>query len=235
VAANFILASSQSLNLGSSLTSFNNVTEATIMAWVQLSSLPSSDLTIMAFSTSNSTSTARCSILYRGPSSVFRAVGRRQVYDSSVTVSSTTIPTSSEIYHVCAVFQYNAQILRMYINGIQESTTVAPTWTGATSASNSLRARIAATGSGASFFNGAITDARTYNRALTSQEIYNIYTSRGRDTIVVGLLDRWKLMQGPPGSVINIGDPRSVGSLQGIATPLGSPTWAENLGVSTRK
>ena len=49
------------------------------------------------------------------------------------------------------------------------------------------------------YFSGKLADARVYGRQLTQNEITTIYSARGQDGIVDGLLGRWPLLDAPIG------------------------------------
>jgi hypothetical protein len=232
MAMNFIGTSSQRLTLSSSLSTFQNVTGGTCMCWVSLQgTLPTTETLIMYFSTGTVTTSVRFGISFRGQITRFRAAARRLDANSVSTVDGTTAPVSGTTYHVCAVAEFNNAIMRIYVNGVQENTVAIAGWTAATSNTASLSAYIASNNTG-SYLTGIITDARTYNRALTAQEVFNVYGAKGRDSIVSGMQDRWKMVDGPPGAN---GTPQSIGLLQGWASQTNNPLYADNLGISSRR
>lgn len=49
------------------------------------------------------------------------------------------------------------------------------------------------------FTDGSLADARVYNRQLSQNEIITIYTAKGQDAIVNGLLGRWTMLDAPVG------------------------------------
>lgn len=212
---------------------YQNVTGATLMAWLSVASTPSSELMAVHFSTGSSTSNARLSLSYRGVETRWRVSARRLDANSVSSVNGTSAPSIGQVCHVCGVAEYSNQILRLYVNGVQENTLTITGWTGASSDTASQSARIGSTGTGASYYNGAVTDVRTYNRVLSADEIASIYRARGRDSGVSGLGDRWKLLRGGPGTAFS--SDKSVGPNQADATSgYGPPTYAENMGVAIR-
>ena len=236
MAANFVSASSMSLNLTSSLSTFQNVTGGTMMCWVSLQgTLPTSEVHLINFSVGTSTANARLAITYLNTATKFRASARRLDANAVSSVNGTTTPVIGTIYHVCATAAYNGTTLKIYVNGVQEGTLTVAGWTAASSNTASSGARIGARADVAAggFSNAIITDVRTYNRVLTANEIEIIYNARGGDSVVNGMLDRWKLMDGPLATII--GTSRAIGTLQGAAVAVNSPTYADNLRVVTHR
>lgn len=235
MSANFVSASAQSLNLSNSLASFQNVAGATLMAWVRLTTIPSSELTIAMFSTGASTSNPRVALSYYGASARFRASARRLDANSTSNLLGTTAPAAGTVYHVCGTYAFTGQYLRIYVNGVLENSLNIAGWTANTSNTASLGARIGAYANSSLYMNGVITDVRTYQRVLSAAEIYNVAMCRGGDTLFDTMRDRWRLMGGYPGQIITAGNLPSIGSAQGAAAPLNSPTFGENLGIRSRR
>jgi Concanavalin A-like lectin/glucanases superfamily len=97
---------------------------------------------------------------------------------SQLPITSATSPQIGVWYHVVGVFDDNANMLRIYINGVQESSA---TWNGAigtaslTSTGLVLGRRGKDNISGRDYVNGLIDDVRIYNRALSNDEIKRLY------------------------------------------------------------
>lgn len=232
MAMNFVGSSSQRLTLGGSLSTFKNVTGGTCMCWVNLQgTLPLTETILMYFSTGTTTTSVRLGISFRGQSTRFRVSARRLDANSVSSLDGTTAPVAGTLYHVCGVAEFNSTSLRIYVNGVQENSLSVASWSGATSNTASLSAYIASNNIG-SYVTALITDVRTYNRALTAQQIFNIYGSRGRDSIVQGMQDRWKMVDNSVGSS---GNPQSIGLLQGVASQTNNPLYADNMGISSRR
>lgn len=231
MAMNFVSASSQRLTLSSSLATFQNVTGGTIMCWVNLQgTLPTTETLIYIYSV-NGSGSARFSLSFRGQLTKFRTSARRLDADSVTTVDSTTTVVAGTLYHICAVAEFNNTALRLYVNGVQENSATIAGWTAATSNTASTSAYVASNSTG-SYFNGLVTDVRSYSRALTAQEVLNVYGGRGRDSVVLNMQDRWKMAGDPPGSN---GTPQSIGLLQAWASQTNNPLYAENMGISSRR
>lgn len=52
-------------------------------------------------------------------------------------------------------------------------------------------------------FEGALYDIRLYDRELTAAEVLTIYNSRGKDSIVYGMTNRWTLDEGANGTTLS--------------------------------
>jgi hypothetical protein len=77
--------------------------------------------------------------------------------------------------------------------------------------------------------NGFMADCRLYDRALSAAELQTMYTLRGVDGIVDGLLHRWELREWVPGATAGgAGQAKDSGPGQVNGTPLNSPLGAES-------
>ena len=81
-----------------------------------------------------------------------------------------TVPTGSW-QHI--TFTYSGSVLRAYLNGVQLPTTVT-----STVSTPSVGPRIGESG-GDNFFSGSIDEFRLYNRALSAQEVLDVYNDTG--------------------------------------------------------
>ena len=101
--------------------------------------------------------------------------------DNNYTKYTTSISTGVW-YYVSAVYDATAQTETLYLNGVQVATNSFPglppeAADGTGASSNDLT--IGADTNGTSAVNGAIDDARIYNRALSAKEIWDIYVATG--------------------------------------------------------
>jgi hypothetical protein len=87
--------------------------------------------------------------------------------------SSTTTASNGTWYHL--VMTWNDVSLKLYINGVQEGSTVAKNFT--STFSTTKKAILGATQDATNnrFFNGVIDDLAIYNRVLTAQDITDLY------------------------------------------------------------
>ncbi len=76
-------------------------------------------------------------------------------------------------------------------------------------------------------FDGIISDARLYDRALSAAEMQTVHAVRGRDGIVDGLLHRYLLNEGAPGvAAVGAGLNKDSGPGGIDGTPVASPPFA---------
>jgi len=77
--------------------------------------------------------------------------------------------------------------------------------------------------------NAFMADCRLYDRALSAAELETMYTLRGVDGIVHGLLHRWQLREWAPGATASgAGATKDSGPGQVNGTPINSPLGAES-------
>jgi len=234
VAVDFVLGSLQTAALTSSLGVLRNITGCTLMTWINPTSTAGTEKMMLFFSTGASATNARAAITMRMGTG-FRASARRLDANSVSSVDGTTVPTVGTLCHVCGVFEWNNTVMRIYVNGIQENSLTIAGWTGSSSDTDSSTARMAGRAASDSGTNigGVLDDVRVYNRALTAQEVQIIANSRGRDSIVNGMVERWKLQHASVGS--DMGTAPSIGSNQGGAVGNSTPLIVAALNVSTRR
>lgn len=150
--------------------------------------------------------------------------------DGTTSLDSIGSVSTGTLYHVCAVAEWTNQILRLYINGVQNNSVAVAGWTANCSNTASTAATIG--GRSAEYIDATLDDLRAYNRVLTPNEVANIFGARGRDTVVNGMVERWKLMNASIGS--SMGTSPSIGSNQGGAVGSNSPLIAASLSTVTR-
>lgn len=234
MAATFVLASNQTAALSSSLGVLQNIAGATLMTWVKPVTLTGTERMMLYFSTGTANNSSRAAITMRIGTG-FRCSGRRLDADTVQTVDSTTVPATGTIYHVAGVLDWTNTALRIYVNGVQENSVTVAGWTGNSSNTASLGAQMACrtAGDNATEIDAILDDPRVYNRVLTANEIQDIASARGRDAVVNGMVERWKLMDNSTGSAITTA--RSIGSNQGGAVAANSPLYSAALNTSTRR
>lgn len=151
--------------------------------------------------------------------------------NGKLEVITTTALNDGLWHHIVGVRDNAAALIRVYVDGVQEAT--ASMIGGSYGSLNSSLSAIMgafhnASGGFEEFLDGRVDDARLYvGRALSADEILNIYTARGRDGIVQDLSVRWILNEQPAGTpVTTAGDIKDVGpnGLNGV-TVNSSPTW----------
>ena len=223
-------------SLTGTATTLQSVLGATLSCWCTYTGAPSvNEQVIVNVSTGLSLALARANLSFRHQAGVYRASARRLDADAAVIVDSLT-PISATPTHVVGVFEYNNQIARIYINGVQEATVAVPGWTGATSATAALGAGLGgrADGNATSSMEGLVSDCRVYSRALDPAEIGALYIKQGRDANVFSLGNRFE-MQGVPLNVAFPSCTDSVGALVGTAVGAPVPLGSNYISVPRRR
>jgi hypothetical protein len=228
MAITLVAASSRWINIGDAVASLKNVAAATGCVWAKPTSLVSSGSRgLIGFSTGTSNTIARFTI--EQISGDWQGVARRLDADGASIAAGGT-PAVGTLVHVVVVANYAGGHIKLYLDGQIITTTNVGSWTANTSNTNSNKASLGAEeDGGSSYFDGTIDDARVYTRALSAQEIENMFYSRGSDTIVYGLLHRWKMNESYPGATAS--GTSTVKDTAGTIniTPTNSPVYAEGL------
>lgn len=145
-------------------------------------------------------------------------------------ITLSTVTTNDGVWrHVAIVRDNGAGLYRLYVNGVQDDTTAINNASG--SLNNSDDMLIGAThnsgGSPTEFITGAVEDARQYSRALSADEILNIYTMKGRDGIVDSLVVRYLMNEFPVGALASgAGSVKDSGPNGLNGNPTNTPTYA---------
>jgi hypothetical protein len=124
---------------------------------------------------SNNTSTSNGYMLYQSTEFPYNRVKIFVVTTTLQALDITSLLSTNVWYNI--VGTYNGSFIRLYLNGILDSST---SQTGIT-VSNPSSLIIGKVSYGNSYFNGDIASTQIYNRALSAQEIlqnYNAYKSR---------------------------------------------------------
>jgi hypothetical protein len=230
----FEKGSSNWITLPNDMTSLQNVTGATLCGWLNIESIATSDGHILQLTIGTSTTTPRADIFTRNVGDIIRTLGRRLDADGQSFVDSSS-PTLATTLHVAGVFRYNAQLLEVYFNGVLNASQAVAAWTGSTSNTASQRNSIGASSSAVNFYDGLIHDLRIYNRGLSVAELQTIVTSRGKDSLFDGLVNRWKMTELAPGVTAAAGaSVHDSMNLKNDGTPQNSPVYATWL-VSNRR
>ena len=219
----FTQALVQWYNLGAAFTALQNVPGATLMCW---STFAGSSVNVedraMHVSSGTATGAARLQLAQRQDVVRWRTSGRRLDADVVSSLDSVT-PRGTTKVHLATVARFTTQQFQLYVNGQLETTGAEPTWLGNSSNTASLGAALGASSDGTGTLNGRLEGCRIYQRALSSAEIENIFNARGRDGNVFGMIHRWQLTNGAPGS--NVDTATAVDSGQGArnGTATGTP------------
>lgn len=122
--------------------------------------------------------------------------------DGYTEFSGTSVLAINTWYHVAAVFDFTAQKIFLYVNGIIDNVPAAyPFWGTPTEnvVSNQEAIGSVCDPGASNVIDGKLDDVRVYKRALTANEILTIYNCMGTDGIVNSLRHRFKMI-GPYGS-----------------------------------
>lgn len=235
MAGSFI--SSKYLVLSNSLAATQNQPGFSMAMWVRPATVSATERFLMCFTINGSTTSVRAGLSTYGTGTpyVYRVSSRRLDADSLSTVDSTTAPVAGNLVHLCGTYGWTTGEMTVYVNGVQENSISIPAWNG--NSSNTVAGGgtvcVRPDHTSLTLSNAYIDDLRLYQRELTATEVQIITTARGRDSVVNGLFDRWKLMDGATSSIIST--TASIGSNQGVATSQGSPTYYNALFTVTRK
>lgn len=226
----FVSASAQTIAMGSGSSALQAVYGSTLMCWYYPTTLVA-QASLVGLSNGTATTQSRSKIGALS-SGAIRTGGRCADSNSYQSYDGTAgVVTASSWNHICGVFDYSNQLMIQYCNGAYVSTSATITgWSAApTSDTASIAFNIGSQHNGGSeYSNGAIDDARVYNRVLSSSEIQTIYSSRGCDDIIYGLKHRYLTREAHPSVVVT--SIKDMAELQkNSSTVTNSPTYAEGI------
>ncbi len=205
------------------------LTSLTILAWVKLNNFDVGDQRVISKATSFDVEDHWF---------MFGGLNSNQMRARLKTTGTTTthLETSSSIntgqwYHMG--FVYDGSNIIFYRDGAQNGSS---SKTGAIDTSGAVEVRIADNpGIDRKELNGFVDDCRIYKRGLSLAEVQTIHAARGHDDIIDGLLHRWLLNEGAPGTGASgsgsIKD-LSIGAVNGTAAS--SPVYRAS-GLSFRR
>lgn len=221
MSAQLTKASTQWFDLGAALPALQNVAEATLVCWATYNGGSVTEDRLISFANGLSEANARATITQRhNAGGVHRVAGRRTDAEAVNAIDGTTVASTTK-RHVVGVFRYSTGSMTLYVDGVQEATLAIGSWTGNTDNTASLGAALGGRSDGIGTLNGLLEGCRVYTRALSAQEISNLFNARGGDGNVVGLVHRWQLQNGAPGATNNGAIDAGIGARNG--TPTGTP------------
>lgn len=98
------------------------------------------------------------------------------------------------LYHMAQTWNLSTAFGELYVDGASEATD-ATDYNDSSAGTPDMFSR-----SGNNAFEADLHDIRIYNRVLSAAEVLTIYNSRGKDSIVHGMIHRWVLDEGADGS-----------------------------------
>jgi hypothetical protein len=133
------------------------------------------------------------------------------------TLGDGTIPTLGTWYHLAGTYDASggSNNMSIYRNAILKDTT---TYTDAI-ATTAIGPSIGSLNAGR-WMKGQLADVRVYNRALSASEVQTIYTCKGHDGIVYGLVGRWLLNEDASGKQVTTGSVKDLTIYRNDATPI---------------
>lgn len=218
---------------GTDLPAFQNVAASTMTAWV-IPDVLTATHTIFAFSigSAGATNLSRAQMLFQG--TAFSITGRALDGDSNTQLSTGTASTGTTYFFVARNdFVNKTGYIRAYslASGlvVNYSATFTNMTAGNTSNTPSRSVAIGSEDNGAgSNFDGKMWDLRAYNRFLSDVECDILFAQRGQDDILEGLVHRFPLDEGAPGTAIGTG----ANLVKDVVSPVltqqaavGGPTW----------
>lgn len=217
----------QNLSREGSGTLFDITGNITIMAWFKMFSLPGGGEEFVIMSKDTDSSTQAAYLLDVSGSDVLRF--RRSTNGSSFTTSlSGATALTAGVWHL-GMGWWDGATQKVYLDTVQDATTGS---TGATFDS-SAKFRIGDRDDQGKALDADLADVRIYDRALSLSEIRTIYTKRGRDNILGGLVARWKLKDLAPGAVASRVYDHGPDGL-GLAVN-GTPVFSEDILTNRRR
>jgi hypothetical protein len=206
--------------LNTSLSSLaQNVSQCTLMAWINIKSFPSVSGGIIQINVNSSVTSSRINLLLLS-NGALRIGGRAADSMPSISsVDSTSVLSLNTWYHVVGMINYATATGYIYIDGVQSSTTGTLSFTASvTDNTSSYASNLGSDENNTQeFCNLIIEDARVYHRVLNSSEIQTIYACRGIDSIKQDLQCRWLLVSAEDEALGSFG-PISIENVQNASS-----------------
>jgi hypothetical protein len=142
------------------------------------------------------------------------------MYGGTYYISQATLPSYNEWHFIAYTYTASTTTHTLSIDGATPITAVVASQSG-----NVEICDVAGNAYGEPL-DGFMDDTRIYNRPLSRNEIQTIYSLRGNDHIVNGLLSRWTFTEGATGTAIT--SVRDIsGNAHNSATIYGSLTYSD--------
>lgn len=244
-----VAASNQKLEIPGPVTATSNKRFLLGMCWVKFNTtggIVDHDVDLLQYSTGTSLTQSRFGLnTLANTSGRIQVKGRATDAEPLKTFSDLVFINFDVWHHVAGLIDYETSHAWIWVDGEHSSSgpmngTFAATRTASTP---SLHGRI---GGGLTDptqgLDGVEEDARLYDTpgidpsdviAPVNQMVRTIYTLRGKDSIIKGLLHRWPLKDRSSGTIVSAAN--LVSGERIVATPVNSPTWSGESVVSFEK
>ncbi len=132
---------------------------------------------------------------------------------------------------------WDGAFARHYINGVLDSGSPMGPFGGASTDPGVFPSYLGYRGDlpGGFNFEGFGADLRYYNRVLSHEEIITIFTLRGKDNIINGLLGRWPMRGVVGASPVGVGSVMDLSENGNNGTPVGPPVYVDSPIMIARK
>ncbi len=219
MAMDFIAASEQYVEIGDVAPLNITGSAITLSAWVKIASKAAEKKVLAKWSDSPA---ARSYLLSVGGGTDDKAI--MAIANPGVaSATGTTAMAIGTFHHILGT--YDGSIIRVYLDGVEDDTTAKTGNIGSTTAPVRIGVGSGATSEGPT--DGAIDDARIYDRVLSAKEVLTVFNSRGSDGITLGLAARYLMNEGAPSVVASgAGIIKDSGPNKLDGTPTNSPEWA---------
>lgn len=223
----------QAAYMGLSIPSLNAATQWTFMAWVfsDAAVIVDRDILSLAIGPPPGTSATSRAGIAADPGDIGNTFNRDGDAEAAQTVN-----TAAGFISVAAWFHYAMTVdiptdtVRIYKDGVLNTTGVVAFVAGAASATNSKNGAFGADDIGTGlFFDGKLDDVRIYSRRLSTEEIAEIVRLRGKDQNYVGLEQRYLCREGAPGAASGVGTIKDVARQQRNCDGLNAPVYSSGI------
>jgi len=150
------------------------VSAVTISAWIKRNAIGARhdilDLTI-------STTSSKIALNIQADNTI-RLGGRADGADSFQNEVTTSTITDTNWHHVSGIMDIANDDIKIYVDGAEQTTSGTPSWTQTIFDADVGTRQVIGVSAGLSNgkFNGSIDETRIYNKALTAEEIYQLYS-----------------------------------------------------------
>ena len=219
----FVAASEEHVEIGDVAPLNITGSTITVSAWVKIASATAEKKVIAKWSDSAGAFSYLLSVAGTGDDKAQFAVNTGS---NGVAIGTTSL--SVGVWHLI-VGTYDGVTVRVYLDEVEDGTA---SLTGNIS-SNTAPVRIGV-GSGATSeqpMDGAIDDARIYDRVLSADEVAMIFAEnvRGHDGIINALQARFTFMEKGPGATAAGADVQDIGPNSLATTSVNTPTYSEGV------